>query len=72
MREFYRNCFACAAKSRRLHRSMRTAWKSPGEKPLDSDDEEWECLGSFLPELIEQDKSLPINGLSLALYESAI
>ncbi|HEX5082110.1 MAG TPA: DUF3459 domain-containing protein, partial [Blastocatellia bacterium] len=40
-------------------------WK----KLLDSADEEWEGPGSLLPELIEMDQPLTINGLSFALYE---
>jgi maltooligosyltrehalose trehalohydrolase len=43
-------------------------WK----KLLDSADEKWGGPGSLLPEFIEQDQSLTINGLSLALYEAAI
>jgi maltooligosyltrehalose trehalohydrolase len=41
------------------------SWK----KLLDSADEEWGGLGSLLPELIEKNQSLIINGLSFALYE---
>ena len=40
-------------------------WK----KLLDSADTEWEGPGSFLPELIEKDQALTINGLSFALFE---
>jgi maltooligosyltrehalose trehalohydrolase len=43
-------------------------WK----KLLDSASEEWEGPGSPLPELVEKDQSLTINGLSLALYEASI
>jgi len=41
------------------------SWK----KLLDSADEEWEGLGSSLPEFIEEDQALTISGVSLALYE---
>jgi len=40
-------------------------WK----KLLDSADEEWEGVGSSLPERIEAEKSLTVSGLSFALYE---
>jgi maltooligosyltrehalose trehalohydrolase len=43
-------------------------WK----KLLDSANEEWDGPGALLPEFIERDASLTINGLSFALYESAI
>lgn len=43
-------------------------WK----KLLDSADEEWEGSGSFLPELIEKDQPLIINGLSFAVYGAAL
>jgi maltooligosyltrehalose trehalohydrolase len=51
-----------------------SASQPPGwwKKLLDSADEEWGGQGSLLPEFIEQDQSLTINGLSLALYEAAI
>jgi maltooligosyltrehalose trehalohydrolase len=39
-------------------------WK----KLLDSADEEWEGPGAFLPEFIEQDRPLTINGLSFAVF----
>jgi maltooligosyltrehalose trehalohydrolase len=42
-------------------------WK----KLLDSASEVWEGPGSLLPEFIERDRALTINGLSLALYEAA-
>ncbi|HEY8461301.1 MAG TPA: malto-oligosyltrehalose trehalohydrolase, partial [Blastocatellia bacterium] len=40
-------------------------WK----KLLDSAIQKWEGPGSLLPDLIEKDRSLTVNGLSLALYE---